>query len=205
MEMNSGSILGYFLQALPVALLAGVVYAVLRIGYVKRRNFLNWPTEVMGWLFTCYLTGLCSLVILPANFWLSVYDGIFFGWWDQIWPIFHLGEINLVPTILKYLDGTLTLGNWVKQMLIGNIAMLIPFGFFLPFLCQKFRWKIAFAIAIIVPVIIETLQFIFGRCFDVDDIICNFAGIIFGIFLAWGGKKFAGRLGMNSNSGLVMR
>lgn len=129
--------MGYFLQALPVALLAGVVYAVLRIGYVKRRNFLNWPTEVMGWLFTCYLTGLCSLVILPANFWLSVYDGIFFGWWDQIWPIFHLGEINLVPTILKYLDGTLTLGNWVKQMLIGQHCHVDSFWIFPPLFMSK--------------------------------------------------------------------
>ena len=194
MEMNSGSIAGYFLQALPVALLAGMVYALLRTGYIKSRRLpISWPTEVIGWLFACYLTGLCSLVILPANFWLSVYDGIFFGWWDQIGPIFQPGEINLVPTLVKYASGALTLGSWVKQMLIGNVVMLMPLGFFLPLLTKKFRGKTAFAAAIVVPVVMEALQFIFGRSFDIDDILCNFVGIVFGFFLACAMKKAGGR------------
>ena len=193
MEMSSGSILGYFLQALPAAIFAGIVYAALRIGFIKKRGRrINWPAEAMEWLFACYLTGLCSLVILPANFWLSVYDGIFFGWWDQIGPIFQMGEINLVPTIVEYFAGTVTLGSWVKQMLIGNIAMLVPFGFFLPFLTKRFRGKAAVAAAVAVPVILEAVQFIFGRSFDVDDIICNFVGIILGAFLAKGVKKWIG-------------
>lgn len=190
MEMNSGTILGYFLEALPVALLVGIVYAVLRIVYLKKcRSRINWPREVMGWLFACYLTGLCSLVILPANFWLDVYDGIFFGWWDDFGTVFHIGEVSLVPTLVKCLTGEYALGSWVKAMLLGNIIMLIPFGFFLPFVTKRWKAKTGLVVAIIIPIVMETTQLVFGRSFDIDDLICNFIGIILGFFLAWGVKR----------------
>lgn len=199
-EMNSGSILGYFLQALPIALLVGTVYAVLRTSKLKKHEKpMNWPIEVMRWLFACYLTGLCSLVILPANFWLSIYDGVFFGSWDQVGPIFHIGEINLIPTIVKCFTGEFILGSWVKQMLLGNIAMLIPLGFFLHLITKKYRGRTAYIAAIIIPIIMESLQLIFGRSFDIDDLICNFIGIILGFLLAWGAEKKCGASWSGSN------
>lgn len=48
----------------------------------------------MRLLFVCYLTGLCSLVLLPIGFWRDVFDGIFFGWWEEMVPLFKLGEIK---------------------------------------------------------------------------------------------------------------
>ncbi len=193
MEMNTGSILGYFFQALPAALLVGIVYAGVRTIRRRRRGGrTDWGLEIMRWLFACYLTGLCSLVILPANFWLHVYDGLFYGWWDQLGPIFQCGEVNLVPALVRCFNGTLTLGSWVKQMLAGNVAMLIPFGFFLSFLAKRCRGKRAFASAVVVPIVMETLQLIFGRSFDVDDLICNFLGIIIGLLIAAGIQKIGG-------------
>lgn len=193
MEMGSGSILGYFLQALPVVLLAGLVYVVTRILWVKkavgRRH--NWPAELMRCLFVCYLAGLVCLVILPANYLLSVYDALFFGWWAQIPPLFRLGNVNLTPTVLEYTGGSLALGSWVRQMLVLNVAMLIPFGFFLPLLTAKARGKSAFLIAILSPLAIETLQFFIGRSFDIDDLLCNFIGILIGLLLAWAVRKLA--------------
>ncbi len=190
MEMSSGSILGYFLQALPVALIVGLVYAVARTIWLKRQRVqINWKSEAVRWLFACYLTGLCSLIVLPANFWLYIYDGVFYGWWDQLGSVFQLGECNFVPAIVGCFNGTIALGSWVKQMLVGNIAMLVPFGFFSAFIFERFRGKVAFAIAVIVPIIMETLQLIFGRNFDVDDIICNFLGIVLGFLMALGVKK----------------
>ena len=133
-EMGSGTIPGYFLQAVPVALAAGIGYAVFRFLYVRRRRrLIQWPSEVMGLLFVCYLTGLCSLVILPANFWLHVYDGIFLGWWEELGPVFRLGEVNLVPVLVRYLQGEVTLGSWVKEMLAGNLPCLSPSGSSSPF------------------------------------------------------------------------
>lgn len=71
MIMGSGSVLGYFLQALPIACLAGIVYLVIRTVMLRKRKVpVRWGMELLRLVFVCYLTGLISLVILPANFWL---------------------------------------------------------------------------------------------------------------------------------------
>lgn len=193
MEMNSGTILGYFLQAVPITIVVGILYAVCRFVFLKQKNCpIAWLSEMMRLLFVCYLTGLCSLVILPANFWLHVFDGIFFGWWEEMGPFFRLGEINLTPTIVMCLSGECSLGSWVKEMIAGNVVMFIPFGFFLPFVTEKLNRKNIFAIAVAVPLIIELFQLMLGRSFDIDDLICNFLGIIIGFFIA-AGIKTVGR------------
>ena len=190
MEMNAGSILGYFLQAVPLTIVVGVVYAIFRVVFLQqRKRRIAWLTEIMRLLFVCYLTGLCSLVILPANFWLHVYDGIFFGWWEYMGSFFGFGEINLIPTVVKCFSGEYSLGSWVKEMLVGNVAMFMPFGFFLPFVTARLDKKDIFKVALIVPLIAEVLQLIVGRNFDIDDLICNFLGIVIGFFIAEGVKK----------------
>lgn len=196
MIMNSGSVMGYFLQALPVALLAGAVYLLVRICHLKgKKERVRWGMELLRVLFVCYLTGLVSLVILPANFWLRFYDGLFFGWWDQVGPLFRLGDVNLVPSVVRYLRGELSLGSWVKTMLVGNVAMFVPLGFFLPLVTGiKTPCKAVIA-AIAAPLCCEILQLLFGRSFDVDDLICNFVGIVIGaaigsvVLKAANGKK----------------
>lgn len=195
MEMNSGSTWGYFLQAVPITIVVGIVYVVFRLLSLKQnRCRIIWWSEVMRLLFVCYLTGLCSLVILPANFFLHFFDGVFFGWWEYMGAFFSLGEINLVPTIVKCLNGEFALGGWMKEMIIGNVVMFMPFGFFIPFITEKLNRKNFFAIAIMVPLIVESIQLIVGRSFDVDDLICNFLGIIFGFLIAIGIKNGLDRL-----------
>ena len=36
--MNSGSVMGYFLQVFPVAILVGILYVVIRIAFFKKQN-----------------------------------------------------------------------------------------------------------------------------------------------------------------------
>lgn len=193
MEMNSGSILGYFLQAVPITIVVGIVYLILRFAFLKRKNRrIVWFSEIMRLLFVCYLTGLCSLVILPANFWLSFFDAIFFGWWEDMGAFFDFGEINLIPTIVKCLSGDYSLGSWVKEMIVGNIIMFMPFGFFLPFVVEKRNRRNALMISFVVPLVVEFLQLFLGRSFDIDDLICNFLGITIGFMIAGIIKKGIG-------------
>ena len=193
MEMNSSSILGYFLQAVPITIVVGIVYLILRLVFLKRKNrHIAWFSEIMRLLFVCYLTGLCSLVILPANFWLSFFDAIFFGWREDMGAFFDFGEINLIPTIVKCLSGDYSLGSWVKEMLVGNIIMFMPFGFFLPFVVENLNRRNAFMIFLVVPFVVESLQLFVGRSLDIDDLICNFLGIIIGFIIAGMIKKGIG-------------
>ena len=184
--MNSGSVLGYFFQAIPITLFVGIIYALIKaISLKKKKEKVNWLREIIKCLFVCYLTGLISLVILPANFWLSFFDGALYGWWDEIHPFFEFGGFNFVPSVLKALSGELIIGSWVKTMLIGNMLMFLPFGFFLPFITDKVNRKNIFAVSVAVPFLFELLQLLtYGRSFDVDDLICNFIGIVLGFFLA---------------------
>ena len=184
--MNSDSVMGYFLQALPVAIFVGILYVVIRIAFLKKQNRqIQWLSELLRVLFVCYLTGLVSLVVLPANFWLCFYDGIFFGWWDGLRERFHIGDVNLVPSVIKCLAGELSLGSWVKTMLVYNILMFVPFGFFLPLTTKIKSFRKMLLVAAAMPVCVEVLQLVFGRRFDVEDLICNFIGILAGAALAF--------------------
>lgn len=193
-QMNDASVWAYFLQTLPISLIAGIIYAVVRFVKRKRKDCpIRLLDETIKLLFVCYLTGLISLVVLPANFWLHIYDGIFLGWWNEIPSIFSFGGFNLVPTIIKTLSGEIVIGSWIKTMLIGNVAMFLPLGFFLPFVTGKVNRKNIFAVAAVVPFIAELLQMIFGRSLDVDDLICNFIGIAAGFFIGLAIRNIKGK------------
>ena len=45
------------------------------------------------------------------------------------------------------------------------------------------------AAAVLIPIGCETLQLLFGRSFDVDDLICNFIGIVIGAAVAFAIRK----------------
>lgn len=184
--MNSGSVLGYFFQAVPITCIVGIIYVIIRVVIVKRNRLkVEWLQEMMKLLFTCYLTGLISLVVLPANFWLYFFGGVFLGWWEEMFPIFSFGGFNLVPSLIKALSGEFTIGSWVRTMLIGNIVMFLPLGLFLPFVTGRVNRKNIFVVSIAIPLVAELLQMVFGRSFDVDDLICNFIGIVVGFFIGF--------------------
>ena len=49
MEMISGTISGYFLQAVPITIVVGILYAVCRLVFLKHRNcHIGWLWETMG-------------------------------------------------------------------------------------------------------------------------------------------------------------
>ena len=190
MIMNSGTIIAYFIQAVPIACVVGLVFIIARILFLKakKRNIVL-TEEIIKMLFACYISGLLSLVVLPANFWLKVYDGIFLGWWGELGTFFSLGGINLVPAIVKILSGELVLGSWVKEMLVGNVLMFVPLGFFLPFITRKITLKNISLISVAVLLVVEVFQLVLERSFDVDDLICNFVGIIVGYLIAFALKS----------------
>ena len=66
--------------------------------------------------------------------------------------------------------------------LVGNVAVFIPLGALIPLVFKKLAsfWKYILS-AIIIPVVIESIQLVFMvGCFDVDDIILNVLGLLIG-------------------------
>ena len=70
--------------------------------------------------------------------------------------------------------------------LLGNVAMFVPLGAFLPTMWAQLRkaWKVILAaLGIIASIEIVQLLSLRGRC-DVDDLLFNMAGIIIG-YMVW--------------------
>ncbi len=100
------------------------------------------------------------------------------------------GAPNFVPfkTISLYLFDA----GWLIASinLIGNIALLVPVGFLLPFVYPNVLWKTALAIAVGSGLAIETLQVVLRvGIFDIDDVILNGLGVMIGYFAIRGFKK----------------
>lgn len=176
----SGTTIGLFLQVVPITVVLGASYLILRLIYLQKKQIpIKWSLEIVRTLFICYLTGLANLILVPRNFWSGIWANIFVGYSGSEIELFD-GTFNFTPIVFKVISGELTLGSWVKTMLAGNFLMFIPMGFFLPLAASKMDFKKILKIAIVVPIIVEIIQPIVGRSFDIDDIILNFAGIMIG-------------------------
>lgn len=176
----SGSTIGLFLQVVPITVILGTIYLIFRVIYLKRKQIsIKWSHEIVKTLFICYLTGLANLVLVPRNLWSCIWANIFVGYSGSEIELFN-GTFNFTPFMFKVISGELTLGSWVKKMLAGNFLMFTPMGFFIPLVASNLNSKKILKISIMIPIIIEIIQPMIGRSFDIDDIIMNFAGIMIG-------------------------
>ncbi len=92
------------------------------------------------------------------------------------------GQANFVPfyTILPYLLGY---KGWIIAglNLAGNIVLLIPIGFLIPFIYMNMSWKKSLAIGVATGLAIEVTQTLLRvGIFDIDDVILNALGVVLG-------------------------
>lgn len=66
---------------------------------------------------------------------------------------------------------------------IGNLLMFMPYGFFISYFLKLNRQNIIFFLSLLVSCTIEFTQYLIGRVFDVDDILLNIIGGLFGYYL----------------------
>src|SRR3569623_1681512 len=87
---------------------------------------------------------------------------------------------NFVPfaTIGPYLLGY---KGWIIAgiNLVGNVALLVPLGFLIPFVYPKATWKKSLMLAVASGLAIETMQTVLRvGIFDIDDVILNALGFM---------------------------
>lgn len=155
---------GFFLQALPFALLAGIAFALWRR---RRTPAISSGRLVLAAAFVCYLAGLLCITL----FYYVIGDLYYFLFYhapsgsSAHW--FHF-EYDLVPDFFH---------NFGSENL-GNILMFLPFGFLYPFFARQAAWGRTVLAGITVSLSIELLQPVFGRSFDVNDVILNTVGVV---------------------------
>ena len=158
-----------FAQSKLPALLIGTAlfvllrYVLCRAGALSRGSIFH---EVGLVLFALYLCAVLSLTFLPF----------------RLDPA--AGSYAFDSTLLAIVQGEYTAGNWVLAMMLGNILMLVPFGFLAPLLWERLRGLRVLPVGLGLILAIELLQPLTGRSFDVDDILLNFLGVLVGALLA---------------------
>ena len=86
----------------------------------------------------------------------------------------NYGTNNFIPfkEIMRYEIGS----SYFIHNVLGNILLFIPFGFFVSFILKSKKPSFIIIISIITSFVIEYVQLLIGRTFDVDDILLNIVG-----------------------------
>ena len=171
-------IVDFLVRMLPGVLLAGLIYGVL--SPLRRRRLAQkgqtspLVREIALLLFVLFCGGLALLTLTPRWFhWLDIVNGNF----RSLPPFFVLGDANLIPF------RTFASDSWSVMILLGNIIMFLPLGFFPALLWNTVSWGKALRSGLCITLFIEVWQLLVGRSFDVDDLLLNTLGVLLGYLL----------------------
>ena len=155
-------------RTLPAVLIVTAVFLLLRFLLCRSGRLVRHPLphEIGLTLFVLYLATVLSLTFLPFRFAPDA------------------GAFAFDSTLLAIARGEYIAGNWVRAMMLGNVLMLIPFGFLAPLLWDKLRWWRVLPAGLGLILAVELLQPLTGRSFDIDDILLNLLGVMIGALLS---------------------
>lgn len=181
-------------QMLPCMAASLVVWSLVRPTRLRqlRGRGLTSPLrrEAVLLLYVLFCAGLCALTLFPYGFWgecLRVLwepgytPNIYYPTLEQSFQTLRQLPSSITPfrEILRVNHG----GPWLRFVFWGNIGMFAPIGFCLPLLWRRKRWYHAVILGLLVSMGIEFIQVFSGRVSDVDDVMLNTAGTIFGFIL----------------------
>ena len=178
----------YLLQMLPCMCAALVLFLLLQPWRQRRLERLRLSSG--SWreggllLFVMFSAGLAALTLFPAYFWTA---GHWRGVLEGTQPVFpvvdfsiQLQTIQLEPfqEIIRAFRGP-----WVMFLMLANIGIFAPVGFFTALLWRKPRWWKSLLAGFGSSASIEFIQFFIGRSTDIDDLILNTVGALVGYWL----------------------
>lgn len=148
-----------------------IAYSIYLIKTFKKKSLFRNFVELT---FAVYVTCLISLTIFPIPV-------------DKA-TIYYAKESsylhnNFIP--LQFLN------NFSAYQSLGNFMLFFPLGFYLPLIIKKINsYKKLFVIALLSSLSIEIIQFLISslvgftyRITDIDDLILNTLGALFGYFI----------------------
>ncbi|WP_096274425.1 VanZ family protein [Paucisalibacillus globulus] len=167
-----------------------VIYVALRfiVAIRKKPIHINWTREIIYFLFVLYMSMVISVTLFPLPL----------GQFYTVESIFR--NVNVIPFKsivmdisqigIAYGGDTLFMIGLIARNVLGNILLLLPFGFLAPILWGKLRsLRYTLLAGFIISLGIESLQLLesslgtVGRITDIDDLICNVIGTALGFYL----------------------
>ena len=129
-------------------------------------------------LFWMFCGGMAVLTLTPRWVVWSLVDLLHgYRWNVGDYPFFERGAVNLK------LFQTFRFSSYI---LLGNLVMFIPFGFFGALLWRGWTLRRSLLAGLCGVIVIECCQLCVGRAFDIDDVLLNTWGVLAG-FLLWKG------------------
>lgn len=145
----------------PTILISSVIAISMRLVYIfkNKKPFILYK-ELLALAFIVYV--LCLFYVVTFQ--------------DVSWS-----TSNYIPfkEMFRYSFGSRL---FIKNV-IGNIILFIPYGFFIGYYLKLNRFSSAAIMITITSLSIEITQLLIGRVFDIDDIILNIIGGIFGFYI----------------------
>lgn len=192
-----GNVWSYTKEMLPLALVAlGVLF--LCGGWRRRqlaRRGLESPRsrEAVLTLFVAFCAGLAAITYFPGGYWNLSHlvggggfmDGLqdFYSW-DQV--LSSLDDMGEVLTPFQEIRRAFRADSyWLWFLLVGNVVMFMPIGFFPKLLWRRWSWWKSLLAGFCTSVSIELAQLFTSRSTDIDDVILNTLGALLGWLLAW--------------------
>ena len=144
----------------PMLTLFIVILVVMRISHIIiNKEKITFYKEFYDLLTTIYILLLYQMLLSTEN---------------------ASSGINIIPfrEITRYeIGSTLFFYN-----VIGNIALFIPFGYFMSDKLKAKKTTHIIIISTIISLTAELIQYKIGRAFDIDDVLLNVTGAIIGYF-----------------------
>ena len=148
----------------PMVLISVVIMVSVRVSYLIKNhantNIVLYK-EILMLVFAIYILCLFQIVTFQDS---SLISGN-----------------NYIPfkEILRY---NITSRLFFKNV-IGNMIMFLPFGFFISYYLDSSSFRLPLILTLIASAAIEIVQSLIGRVFDIDDIILNLIGGLFGYMI----------------------
>lgn len=175
--------IGDFLQMIPIALLTFVLYLVYKR---KTAPALSGPRLVLSALFPAYLAALLGLTLFAA----MISDAYYILFYHQLpWPV---GEGGYRWFTFVY-DFQVTFFQDFSAENLGNILLFLPFGILYPLFRQGSTWKRTLLMGVVTSLLIENIQPLMDRSFDLNDVVLNAVGVAISTFLFYTLRHLLGK------------
>jgi len=168
----------------PMTLICVLLFSSIRIvDIIKNKKKFVFYKEVFFLIFIVYVLSLFQVVTFED-------------------PAVGILKNNLTPLkeIMRYEWGSRL---FIKNV-VGNFLMFVPYGLFASILAKLDKWYQALFLVLFAAFTVEATQLLIGRVFDVDDIILNVGGGLFGYFLYYLGSKISERFPKFFKSNIVL-
>ncbi len=159
--MIRNTVLDIFGETWPAIVISMVIIISMRALYlIKNKKPIIIYKELLALMFIIYV--LCLFYVVTFQ--------------DVSWSTSNFTPLK---EMFRYEFGSRL---FIKNV-IGNMLLFMPYGFFAAYYLKLKKPYWIIGLSLLVSVTIETTQLLIGRVFDIDDIILNIFGGVFGFYI----------------------